>query len=151
MLCWLDRAGGQAGTGAAPRKHPGGGVLWLGIQAAQPTSSFPPPPIPSAPPPTAEAFACRPTTAPPCVLRGQTIARKQYEQCQAGHADVIQYRYSGGICPSEYKVRMWPAPASAPQAQQGCARSRLCSAPCVAAVLRKLRVAQRGLAPDKTQ
>lgn len=52
----------------------------------------------------AGAFACRPSTAPPCVLRnGQTLARKHYEQCAAGHADVFRYRHSGGICPDEYK------------------------------------------------
>jgi hypothetical protein len=34
----------------------------------------------------------------------QTVARRHYHQDVEGHQDVLRYRFSGGICPEEYKV-----------------------------------------------
>ncbi|KAG2439360.1 hypothetical protein HXX76_004719 [Chlamydomonas incerta] len=47
----------------------------------------------------------RPTTAPACVLVGKkTLSRTGYDLSRAAHDDVVRYRHSGGICPSEYKL-----------------------------------------------
>ncbi len=66
------------------------------------------------------------------MLRGQTLARKQYEQCAAGHADVFQYRHSGGICPDEYKVRRPYASTGVGWMDGGCGQGIGHTGPCFA-------------------
>lgn len=45
----------------------------------------------------------RPSTAPS--FGKQTEAHKRYHEMSVANADVFCYRHSGGICPTEYKVR----------------------------------------------